>query len=68
MKYMTQPYLYIKIAARTPAKVNPKSPLTPVEMAPPPLEGDSVLVEVGERVDELVLVDEGELEPELEGG
>ena len=70
-RYTTQPNLYINTPASTPAKVNPKSPLTAVETAPPPLEGDPVLVgevppDAPDLVDEPAGVDEGE--PVLEGG
>lgn len=51
------PNSYAKTAASTPAKLNPKSPLTVVEMAPPPLEVDPVLV--GEEVP-LDLTDEAD--------
>jgi hypothetical protein len=55
-----------RTAANTPAKLNPKSPLTPVEMAPPPLEGDPVLVGEGVPLDEPDFADEGEPELVLE--
>ena len=43
-------YSYTKTAASTPAKLNPKSSLTAVEMVLPPLEDDPVLVLVGDPV------------------
>ena len=61
-------YTYIKTAASTPTKPNPKNPLTPVETAPPPLEGDPVpvgvplvpdLVDDPDWVDEVAFEDGG---------
>ena len=51
------PNSYAKTAASTPAKLNPKSPLTVVEMTLPPPEDDPVLV--GEAVP-LDLTDEAD--------
>jgi hypothetical protein len=63
-----RPNPYIKTTANTPAKLNPKSPLTLVKMASPPPKDDPVLVGEGVPLDEPDLVDEGEPVLELEGG